>query len=143
MGSYNQNLVTNSPCPALGSGIPGGQALWNAETRAFVTANPKSQQANIPKMPWTRGPVKIAIELSFSADPGAFTVQIQTASTDQDKFYYPEPFNGQTPGQLTELSLNAQFVARVELDVAADFVRGNMVVAPTNNVTTTMSVHQL
>lgn len=140
--AYNSQAATNSPLYSLSHGIPGGVALWNGDTQAQVTANPFSLAAHIPHAPYTGGQKKISVELSFSGAPGAFSVQVQTADTDQTavpgQAYNSEGFGGASPGVIN--AVNANNYARVELLVDAEFVRLYMATPPANNVSVTARV---
>ncbi len=75
-------------------------------------------------------PFGMSLELSFSGDPGAFEVDIQTADTDQNAKYVT--INMITAG------LNASFTGRVELPAFwAKYVRAKIVTL-TNAVAVTV-----
>lgn len=77
-------------------------------------------------------PFGASFEISFSANPGAFQVDIQTADTDKEGYYVTiQSING---------GLSASFVGRIELpNFWAKYVRSK-VVTLTNAVNSTVMV---
>jgi len=91
----------------LSSGIK--STVWNAEV---VAAAGKSQQLCLLRNDLPRA---MAVEIKFSADPGSFQVDLQTADTDSDAYYVTKESVSFT---------NAAWVCRIEVGtVVAKFVR--------------------
>jgi hypothetical protein len=85
---------------------PGDQEfLFNTEQPSAGTASQQVCLANAPNATSLPG---VAVEISFSAAPGAFNVQVQEADTDIDAAYITIP----TTGTITAVSANN--FARVE-----------------------------
>lgn len=144
MPSYNSQTVSNSPLQSLQAGSPIGVNVWNAETKAGLTSPPVlapySLAVALPMQPGGTQK-RISIEITFSADPGAFAIEVQTADTYNatGSLFQSEDFGGASPGQIT--AVNATFfTARVELAVDANFVRLRMATPPANTVTCTANI---
>lgn len=72
----------------------------------------------------------LSVELAFSGDPGTFQIDLQTADTDEEKYYVTK-----SSLKSTDSLLNSSFVGRIETpSVVAKFAR-LMVVDLTNAVT--------
>lgn len=114
--------------PVLTEGRP--ITLWDAET---VTGSPdpaESKQFCLHRNP--NLPNCFSVELEFSANPGAFQLDVQTADTDEDKYYV-------TKASLST-GLNENFVGRIEVtNVVAKFARLKMITL-TNAVEVTARV---
>lgn len=130
MPAFNANAATNSPLTAI---YPGDApyALWSAET---PLTSAKSQQVALGK-PWLGNPQQISIALKFAADPGAFTIDIQTADTDAEANYVDE--SGYTK---TVVDNGTNFTCRWELNVRANFVRLFQTLQNANSVTQTATI---
>ncbi len=109
----NYNTLAAIPIPAI---YPGDQfLLFNAEQ---PTAPQASQQVCLANAPNATSLPGVAVEISFSAAPGAFNVQVQEADTDIDAAYITIP----TTGTITAVS--ATNFARVEFPtLKAKFLR--------------------
>lgn len=83
--------------------------LWEAETVAVGTSSRAVQLTRIEGRSYPWG---CAFEIAFSATPGVFQVEAQTAETDQDANYV-------TVAQLN--SVNASFVGRIDLTSGTPF----------------------
>jgi hypothetical protein len=110
------------------------QALWNVES---PTTGQKSQQTCVTGPYGSR--LGAGFEVAFSANPGAFTIDVQEADTDSDGDYV----NVTSAGAGTSLvltDLNANFVGRIDLDPSGykgKFLRLIMTQQPANPVTVT------
>jgi hypothetical protein len=104
--------------------------LWANET---VAAGGKSVQFGIRKD--QHFPAIFSLEAVFSADPGAFSLSIQTADVDDETRYV-------TKVTLSDSTLlNSSFVGRIEvMDVVAKFARAYLS-ALTNAVNITATVY--
>ena len=102
-------------------------ALFAAEA---ATATKKSQQFGMRR---NDAPVPLSVEIKFSADPGNFSISLQTADTDADAYYV----NSLT---VTQTGMNSTFVCRIEsLGVVARFARLS-ITSITNAVNVTATV---
>lgn len=112
---------------------PGGsQMVINGET--LSNGSKSSAVQIIPSV--AGGLSSISVEFQFSSAPGAFSLGIQAADTDNDNSYVSIGFGGATPGSVT----SGQF-SRVDLQLAASFVR---VIVTTNggvNLTAKITRH--
>jgi len=116
--------------PVYGSAPSGqtglGALVWSAETPAVGTASVPVVMGRTPNFPNCLG-----VEIAFAAAPGAFQIDLETADTDQDKYYVVKGSIG------TGTPLNAQFVGRIEItNIVAKFARLRMV-SRTNAVAVT------
>lgn len=111
--------------PVYGSATPATMTpgwpstVWNDEnvptTGAAQYSVPVSmkRQANMPNC--------LSVELAFAANPGAFSVEVQFADTDADKYYVTRP-----PAFASGLS--AGFTGRIEYtNIVAKLARLKMV----------------
>jgi hypothetical protein len=123
----NYNTLAAIPIPAV---YPGDQfLLFNAEQPAAPQA---SQQVCLANAPNASSSQSVAIELFFSAAPGAFSIQPQVADTDTDAAYIAEG------AAIT--TVNAGNFARVELTaIKAKFLRV-LLSSRTNAVNLTVKV---
>lgn len=103
--------------PAYGSVSPPlmsagyGSAVWNNEN---VTAGSCSQAVCMHRNP--NLPNCISVQLKFATDPGAFSIGLEVADTDQDAYYVSK-------ATLTT-GLNPSFVGRIEAtNIVAKFLR--------------------
>lgn len=97
-----------------------------------ITSGQSSAAVQIVRIPGTYYPWGVSIEISFSGDPGAFQIDVQTADTDSDTHYV-------TLASFTT-GLNSSFFGRIEIDTFwAEYLRLN-VVTLTNAVTVTALV---
>lgn len=104
---------TASP-PTLSAGYP--SAVWNDEN---VTVSTFSQAVCMKRNP--NLPNCLSVELLFAANPGAFSVEVQFADTNEDKYYVTR-----TPAYTSGLS--AGFAGRIEYtSIVAKFARLKMV----------------
>ncbi len=116
------NLV---PPSAVGFGE---SAVVIAATDTIFPAPFKSAQVALAPA-FSSGKIRVAVELVWSASPGAISVQLQTADTDIDAAYVQEG------AAIT--NVNSGNVTRAEfLDVVAKFARIYIATLP-NNVTAT------
>src|SRR6266481_7731285 len=107
--------------PSYGNVLPpvsvgfGDSASVIASTDAIFPAPFKSAQVALAPA-FSSGKVRAAVEIVWSAAPGSFTAQLQTADTDIDAAYSPEgaTFSTVTTGNVTR----AEFP-----DVVAKFAR--------------------
>jgi len=112
--------------PPLGLSAGYASVLWNDET---VAANGCSVCISMRRNP--NLPNYYSIELSFAANPGTFSVEVQTADTDQDKFYVSK-----TPAIST---VSGAFVSRTEMTSISKYMRLKLV-SLTNAVKVTAKV---
>lgn len=106
--------------------------LFDAET---PNAPQASQRFALSPSPGTDQPYSFSVELTFAADPGAFSFQIQTADTDADVYYVTIP----TTGTISSVSAT-YFRARAEFTAQkARFVRG-LISSRTNAVACTATI---
>ena len=122
---YQEPPYSGFTPPVQTAGWP--NVVWNNEA---VAVNSSSMQVCLKRC--EHFPNVVSAQIKFSADPGAFQVDLQTADVDDDTLYA-------TKVSLNS-GLNANFVGRIEaVDVVAKFVRLRMV-AKTNpvNVTATL-----
>lgn len=113
--------------PAYGSAPPENaspgykKTVWDNEVVAPGSA---SVAVALPRE--ASFPSCISIELEFASNPGAFQIDLQTADTNQEKYYV-------TKASLTT-GLNTSFVGRVEVtNLVAKFCRLSKV-SMANNV---------
>jgi hypothetical protein len=109
----------------------GDSAAVIASTDAVFPAPFKSAQVALAPA-FSSGKVRAAVEIVWSAAPGAISVQFQTADTDIDAAYANEgaAFSNLTAGNVTR----AEFP-----DVVAKFARILIATLP-NNVTATAKI---
>lgn len=115
MPAYNSGATSvNKPTLTSGHAIP----VWVAEATIKASpAEPRSQQFGLRRDGYL--PNCISVEVEFSADPGAFEVELRTADIDEDKYYVSK-------ASLTT-GLNASFIGRIEaVNIVANFGRLNM-----------------
>jgi hypothetical protein len=123
--------------PSYGNVLPpvsvgfGDSAAVIASTDAVFPAPFKSAQVALAPA-FSSGKVRAAVEIVWSAAPGAISVQFQTADTDIDAAYANEgaAFSNLTAGNVTR----AEFP-----DVVAKFARILIATLP-NNVTATAKI---
>jgi hypothetical protein len=123
--------------PSYGNVVPpvsvgfGDSATVIASTDAVFPAPFKSAQVALAPA-FSSGKVRAAVEIVWSAAPGAISVQFQTADTDIDAAYANEgaAFSNLTAGNVTR----AEFP-----DVVAKFARILIATLP-NNVTATAKI---
>jgi hypothetical protein len=123
--------------PSYGNVVPpvsvgfGDSAAVIASTDAVFPAPFKSAQVTLAPA-FSSGKVRAAVEIVWSAAPGAISVQFQTADTDIDAAYANEgaAFSNLTAGNVTR----AEFP-----DVVAKFARILIATLP-NNVTATAKI---
>ena len=89
--------------------------VWNAETLT-LPAQAKSLAISMKRQPnW---PNCVSVELQFSASPGAFAIDVETADTDADAFYVMKA---------SVSALGAGNTARLEMtNIVAKFMRLKM-----------------
>lgn len=135
MPAYNSQATSNSPLQSVSPSDPPGVAplLFNAETPASGTAS--IAVAIAPRAPFGGGTPTVTVQLECPLGIGSGVFQIQDADVDSAADYTSINFNSATPGQITTASVNASGVARVELLVAARFLRVLCVTVPGNPVT--------
>lgn len=114
-------------------------AINNEASTVYPSGTPA--QACAIGEPWNKGPINISVELLFSADPGAFEVDIQTADTDSTNAYQGQTGTGWA---LTSASTGSGsgtiFSARTELAVKAHFVRPYVKTQTANGVNITCNI---
>jgi hypothetical protein len=123
--------------PSYGNVVPpvsvgfGDSAAVIASTDVIFPAPFKSAQVALAPA-FSSGKVRAAVEIVWSAAPGAISVQLQTADTDIDAAYANEgaAFSNLTAGNVTR----AEFP-----DVVAKFARILIATLP-NNVTATAKI---
>ena len=123
--------------PSYGNVLPpvsvgfGDSAAVIASTDVIFPAPFKSAQVALAPA-FSSGKVRAAVEIVWSAAPGAISVQLQTADTDIDAAYANEgaAFSNLTAGNVTR----AEFP-----DVVAKFARILIATLP-NNVTATAKI---
>jgi hypothetical protein len=122
--------------PSYGNVLPpvsvgfGDSAAVIASTDVIFPAPFKSAQVALAPA-FSSGKVRVAVEIVWSAAPGAINVQLQTADTDIDAAYIQE-------GAL--ITNNTGNVTRAEFpDVVAKFAR-ILIATLTNNVTATAKI---
>jgi hypothetical protein len=122
--------------PSYGNLLPpvsvgfGDSAGVIASTDVIFPAPFKSAQVALAPA-FSSGKVRVAVEIVWSAAPGAINVQLQTADTDIDAAYIQE-------GAL--ITNNTGNVTRAEFpDVVAKFAR-ILIATLTNNVTATAKI---
>jgi hypothetical protein len=123
--------------PSYGNVLPpvsvgfGDSAAVIAATDVIFPAPFKSAQVALAPA-FSSGKVRAAVEIVWSAAPGAISVQLQTADTDIDAAYIQEG------AAIT--NVNAGNVTRAEFpDVVAKFARILIATLP-NNVTATAKI---
>jgi hypothetical protein len=123
--------------PSYGNVVPpvsvgfGDSAAVIASTDVIFPAPFKSAQVALAPA-FSSGKVRAAVEIVWSAAPGAISVQLQTADTDIDAAYVNEG------AAIT--NVNAGNVTRAEFpDVVAKFTRILIATLP-NNVTATAKI---
>jgi len=123
--------------PSYGNVVPpvsvgfGDSAAVIASTDAVFPAPFKSAQVALAPA-FSSGKVRAAVEIVWSAAPGAISVQLQTADTDIDAAYIQEG------AAIT--NVNSGNVTRAEFpDVVAKFARILIATLP-NNVTATAKI---
>ena len=122
--------------PSYGNVVPpvsvgfGDSAAVIASTDVIFPAPFKSAQVALAPA-FSSGKVRAAVEIVWSAAPGAISVQLQTADTDIDAAYIQEG---------TAISNTTGNVTRAEFpDVVAKFARFLIATLP-NNVTATAKI---
>lgn len=106
-----------------------GQVVWNNE---LVAVGGKSMKISLNRDP--NLPSAFSVEARFSAAPGTFAIDVQTADTDADEYYV-----NKTGASLS--AVNASFVGRLEVtNVVAKFARLIMT-AKANAVNVTAQVN--
>jgi hypothetical protein len=113
--------------------------VWNNENPLTGT---KSQAVNIQVSGGVNdaaGGSYVSIRGTFSAAPGAFTIQVQTADQDVDAAYVSENFGGATPGTITTVNANNSFSVEL-IPIAARFIRLLMVLQNANAVNLTATI---
>lgn len=132
MPAYDPNALPIHK-PILNPGIP--ITVWDHET--IITSPPSSPEGDLDSMQVSlhrheHFPVCLSVEIEFSANPGAFQVDVQAADTD-DTFHYV------TKASLSS-GLNSSFIGRIEVTaIVAKFVRLKMVTL-TNVVAVTAKI---
>ena len=123
--------------PSYGNLVPpvsvgfGDSAAVIASTDVIFPATFKSAQVALAPA-FSSGKMRAAVEIAWSAAPGAISVQFQTADTDIDAAYSQE-------GALIS-NVNAANVTRAEFpDVVAKFARILIATLP-NNVAATAKI---
>jgi hypothetical protein len=102
MPAYNA-----ATAPVVEQGRP--STVWSAEA---VSNGGKSQQVSFHRREL---PGTCSVEVEFSGDPGAFSIDLQTADTDADKYYVTKT---------TLSAVNSSFVGRLEVpQIVAKFAR--------------------
>jgi len=111
--------------PVYGSGTPATLApgwpsvVWNDENVPTTGAAQYSVPVSLKRQ--ATMPNCLAVELAFAANPGAFSVEVQFADTDADKYYV-------TRAPAYTSGLSAGFVGRIEYtSIVAKFARLKMV----------------
>ena|ERR1700722_987107 len=107
------------------------QVVWSAETPLTGT---KSQAVALDPGR-LEGEQRISIEVAYSADPGAGTVDLQTADTDTDAAYVTE-----VGATIPYANLNGSFYGRQEFAVKARFARLLMTLQASNAGTVTAKI---
>jgi hypothetical protein len=113
-------------------------AVWNKENPLTGT---KSQALNLANSLLDAGSGGQFVRVSgqFSAAPGNFTIEIETADQDVDTAYVAENFGGATPGTITTANANNAFSVELE-PVVAKFIRANSILQNANGVTLTLTI---
>jgi hypothetical protein len=66
----------------------------------------------------------VGVQLLFSANPGAFNIQVQEADTDADGFYLTPAAAAYTITAATEIGSTGKYVARADLGaIGSQFIR--------------------
>lgn len=121
-----------APITAIGPGD--SKVVWSTADGKPATGT-KSDRVAIAGLDATSigGPGGISVEVNFSADPGAFQIDVQEADTDTDSAYVT--VGGATPSS-SLTAVNAGFYGRIELwPLQCKFVRLIMTTTPANAVT--------
>lgn len=96
-----------------------------------------SERFAIGKGPSDNVAPKISVELQFSADPGAFTLDVQQADQETAGAYINVPSGG------TVTTVNATFFARIDLDpFLGGFIRLLQTLQTANVVTCTAIIRR-
>lgn len=103
------------------------ETVWAAET---VLTGAASQRVALGD-PYNDGVGRLSVEIEFSADPGAFQIDVQNSDTDVDSSYQVVPSSSLT-------AVNASFKGRIDLyPLQGKFGRLVMTNDPANAVTVT------
>jgi hypothetical protein len=109
------------------SNVGRGVAVWNVETPIVGHSSIPIALNRMEGLPST-----FSVEVIFSAAPGAFDIEVQTADTPEDKYFVKK---------VSLIAVNALFVGRVEVsDVVAGYVRLKMT-ARANAVSVTAKIN--
>jgi len=136
MPAYVQSSASNPITGIRRGDLP--VAVWSAESLVSGEFSQALALA-IADAYNTAGGQYVRVTLVFSAAPGAFTIQIQTADQDVPANYTNEPFGGATPGQITTVGANNSVSISLE-PIVARFIRLYCVTQPANAVTCTATI---
>jgi len=110
--------------PVYGTGTvatltPGYPAVvWNDENITMSGNGQNSQAINMKRH--ANMPNCLSVEILFAATPGTFAVDLQTADTNEEKYYVTKA--------TLNTGLNTTFVGRIEvMNIVAKFARLKMV----------------
>jgi hypothetical protein len=134
---YNSQTISNSPLLMIALGDPNGVDLFLAET---PSAGQASLAVAIQPRTASSGPTTVSLVFECPGGIGSGVFQIQDADEDEAAGYDSINFGGATPGTVASANMNASGVARVELQVAARFLRVLCTTAP--GAATTVSARQ-
>lgn len=112
--------------PAYGASGPAtqttlGSFVW--ENEVVDPSDPSGEPSSIPigLKRSENHPNCVSAEVEFSADPGAFQIDLQTADTNEEKYFV-------TKASLDETGVNDDFIGRIEAtNIVAKLVRLKMV----------------
>lgn len=117
MPAYNASAISVDK-PVLTESRP--ITLWDAETPLGVSP-PVSVSRQFCLHRYSNLPNCLSVEIEFDGDPGNFQIDLETADTDENKYYV-------TRVTVTQAGLNDSNVARIEVvDLVAKFGRLSMV----------------
>ena len=128
MPEYNASATQK---PNLASGWPTSVWITEGPGKGSPPAGNESQSISLPRD--AHQPNCVSVQVEFSADPGVFQIDLQTADIDADKYYV-------TKASLAEDEMNDAFVARMEvISIVAKYARLKMITL-TNDVTVTAKI---
>lgn len=137
MPAYNSQALAGGNLQSISPG-QGTAVVFNAETPASGVA---SVACAIQAHSVSSGPQLVSVQFECPGGIGSGVFQIQDASEDVAADYCSINFNSATPGQVVTGNMNASGVARVELQVAARFLRILCVTTPGAAITVRIQAH--
>jgi hypothetical protein len=135
--AYNSQLVSNSPLQSIGQDAVVPVLVFSAET---PVAGEASLAVAIQPRTASGGPAFVTVQLECPLGIGSGAFQVQDADVDAASAYDSINFGGASPGSIATGNLNASGTGRVELQVAAKFLRILCTTAPSNPVTVRVSL---